>query len=124
MSVNTLTRACPRAEWMRGGFPGKGSNLPALYLHTHSFVPLKGEGADRVIPRVDLPTPGWWLVCHLLYPRGSGSGNTNQPAVPEGTGVSESNSALPNFCRLPSRVTPDPHYPDPPLHCHLEEATV
>ena len=34
---------------MRGGFPGKGSNLPSLYLRTdtRSFVPLKDEDTER-----------------------------------------------------------------------------
>lgn len=85
---------------MRGGFPGKGSNPPSLYLHTDacSFVPLKDEDTERVVSQDGLADSRIMMVaCLYLHPRASGSGNANQPAGVQGHMCLVGRRALPSL---------------------------
>lgn len=115
MSVHTVTPSVSlsrmNASWLY--WKGLISSL-SLLTCTHSFVPLKDEGAERVIPSG---------LCATYIPEDQEMA-TQTASRSQRARVSPSSRALPNFCCLPSRLTPGSHCPAPPLRSHLEEATV
>lgn len=95
-------RACPWAEGTRGGFPAKGSNLPSLYLHTHSFVPLKDDGAEMDLQGRHADSRITLVACCAYIPEAQKLAAHTSQQGKVGTCVSESSRALPNFpwCHL------------------------
>lgn len=87
---------------MRGGFPAKGSNLLSLYLHTHSFVHLKDDGAEMDLQDRHADSRITLVACCAYIPVAQKLAAYTSQQGKVGTCVSESSRALPNFpwCHL------------------------